>query len=137
VIYKPFDGNALEEFLSRYFEVNEVITIEGNVLTAAESRTDKPDRIERYYTRMRSFCGESFEKIASACFEDVIVDLEHAPLRNDKTMRVVLHMCKEAERLGLALRLVGNGELKRILGSITETQHLPVYPSVGEARAEA
>ena len=137
VLYKPFDAEAIGEFLSRHFESNEVVSVDGNVLQCA-SFDGKDDRVDKYFSRLKTSCKESLEKIASACYDDSILDLCSVSARNsDKLVRFVIDTEKEARRLGMALRLVGKADLKAVICSITETAALPFYSSVSDARAAA
>jgi two-component system cell cycle response regulator len=137
VLYKPFDAEAIGEFLSRHFESNEVVSVDGNVLQCA-SFDGKDDRVDKYFSRLKASCKESLEKIASACYDDSILDLGSVSARNsDKLVRFVIDTEKEARRLGMALRLVGKPDLKAVIGSITETAALPFFSSVSDARAAA
>jgi DNA-binding response OmpR family regulator len=135
VLYKPFDAEAINEFLSRHFESNEVVSIDGNVLSCA-SFDGKDDRVDKYFTRLKASCRESLEKLASACYEESILDLGAVSARNsDKLVRFVIETEKEARRLGMALRLVGKTDLKTVMSSITETAALPFFATVSDARA--
>jgi DNA-binding response OmpR family regulator len=134
-LFKPFETDAVEEFLSRHFESNDVLAVDGNVLSCMGFE-GKDERMDRYFTRLRGLCRETLEKLASACYEASILDLTAISLRNnDKVVRLVMDAEKEAKKLGIALRLVGTTEVKRVMGTIMETATLPFYGSLGEAQA--
>ena len=137
VMFKPFDVAAVSDFMARHFESSEEVSVDGNVLSCA-TFDGKDDRLDRYFTRVRTLCRDSLEKLASACYEDSILDLGAMPLKNsDKVVRLVVEIDKEAKKLGLALRIVGPSEVRKFMSSITETAELPFYGSVSEARAAA
>src|SRR5262245_53745851 len=133
LVYKPFEAAAVEDFLSKHFDVDDVLSIDGNVLECA-AFTGKEDKLDRYFTRLRALCHESLEKLASACYDDTIIDLSAIPLRNDKIVRLLMDSDKEAKKLGISLRLVGTPEIKRVLGAVMETATLPFFATRAEAQ---
>jgi len=134
VVYKPFEPAAVDDFLSKHFEVDDVLSIDGNVLSCA-AFAGKEEKLDRYFTRLRTLCHESLEKLASACYDDSIFDLSAIPLRNDKIVRLLMDSDKEAKKLGISLRLVGTPEIKKVLGAVTETAAMPFYASRADAQA--
>ena len=134
VVYKPFDATAVEDFLSKHFEVDDVLSVDGNVLSCA-AFAGKEDKLDRYFTRLRTLCHESLEKLASACYDDTIFDLSAVPLRNDKIVRLLMDSDKEAKKLGIALRLVGTPEIKKVLGQVMETSTMPFFASRADAQS--
>ncbi|TMQ08459.1 MAG: response regulator [Deltaproteobacteria bacterium] len=133
VVYKPFEAAAVDDFLSKHFEIDDVLSIDGNVLACA-AFSGKEDKLDRYFTRLRTVCHESLEKLASACYDDTIIDLSAVPLRNDRIVRLLMDSEKEARKLGISLRLVGTPEIKRVLGAVLETAALPFFASRADAR---
>ena len=135
VVYKPFDAGAISDFLGRHFEAADVVAIDGNVMLCA-GFDGKDERVEKYFTRLKTSCRESLEKLASACYDDSILDLGSvSPKNGDKLIRFVIDTEKEARRLGLQLRLVGKTDVRAVMSSITETAALPFFASVSDARA--
>jgi two-component system cell cycle response regulator len=134
VVYKPFEAAAVDDFLSKHFEVDDVLSVDGNILSCA-AFAGKEDKVDRYFTRLRTLCHESLEKLASACYDDSIFDLSAVPLRNDKIVRLLMDSEKEAKKLGISLRLVGTPEIKKVLGAVMETAAMPFYASRAEAQA--
>jgi two-component system cell cycle response regulator len=134
VVFKPFEAAAVEDFLSKHFEVDDVLSIDGNVIQCA-AFSGKEDKLDRYFTRLRTLCHESLEKLASACYDDTIFDLSAIPLRNDKIVRLLMDSDKEAKKLGISLRLVGTPEIKKVLGAVMETAVLPFFASRAEAQS--
>jgi two-component system, cell cycle response regulator len=136
IMLKPFDTDAVHAFLSRHFESNDVITLDGNVLSCA-TFDGKEAAVDKYFNRLKTVCKESLEKLASACYEESILDLSGVSPKNsgDKLVRFVAETDKEARKLGMQLRLVGKSDLKQMMGTIMETASLPFFASVNEARA--
>jgi DNA-binding response OmpR family regulator/anti-anti-sigma regulatory factor len=133
LVFKPFEAAAVEDFLAKHFDVDDVLSIDGNVLECA-AFTGKEDKLDRYFTRLRALCHESLEKLASACYDDTIIDLSAIPLRNDKIVRLLMDSDKEAKKLGISLRLVGTPEIKRVVGAVMETATLPFFATRAEAQ---
>lgn len=136
LVFKPFEAAAVEDFLSKHFDVDDVLSIDGNVLECA-AFTGKEDKLDRYFTRLRALCHESLEKLASACYDDTIIDLSAIPLLNDKIVRLLMDSDKEAKKLGISLRLVGTPEIKRVVGAVMETATLPFFATRAEAQSGA
>ncbi|HEY3801230.1 MAG TPA: response regulator [Kofleriaceae bacterium] len=135
VIYKPFEGGAIGDLVARHFDQSDVVSIDGNVMSCA-GFDGKDDRVEKYFTKLRTGCRESLEKLASACYDESILDLGGVSARNgDKLIRFVIDTEKEARRLGLQLRLVGKAEQRVVMSSIMETAALPFFTSVADAHA--
>ncbi len=134
VMMKPFDAALVEEWRGKYFAVENVLSVNDNILAVAEY-TGKADKVDGYYARVKSLCKDSFEKLASACYEDSIIDLSKMPMHNDKLPRLVLDMDAEAKKFGIALRIVGAPEAKKALSQLVETASLPFFGTVSEAKA--
>jgi two-component system cell cycle response regulator len=133
LVYKPFEAAAVEDFLSKHFDVEDVLSVDGNILEC-QAFSGKEDKLDRYFTRLRTLCHESLEKLASACYDESIFDLSAVPLRNDKIVRLLMDSDKEAKKLGISLRLVGTPEIKRVLGQVMETAAMPFYASKTDAQ---
>ena len=134
VVYKPFEPAAVEDFLSKHFEVDDILAVDGNVLACA-AFTGKEDKLDRYFNRLKTLTHESLEKLASACYDDSIINLSAVPLRNDKIVRLLMDSEKEAKKLGISLRLVGTPEIKKVLGQVMETAAMPFYTTLAEAQS--
>jgi DNA-binding response OmpR family regulator/anti-anti-sigma regulatory factor len=133
VVYKPFEPAAIEDFLSKHFEVDDILSVDGNVLACA-AFSGKEDKLDRYFTRLRTLTHESLEKLASACYDDSIMNLSAVPLRNDKIVRLLMDSDKEAKKLGISLRLVGTPEIKKVLGAVMETSTMPFFATLADAQ---
>lgn len=134
LIFKPFEAAAVDDFVSRHMDHTEdVLSVDGNVLECV-AFTGKDDKLDRYFARLRTLCHESLVTLASACYDDTILDLSAIPLRNDKIVRLLMDSDKEARQLGIALRLVGTPDVRRIVGAVMEIAALPFYATQAEAR---
>ncbi len=135
-VFKPFAADALEDLVAKHFDSNDLVAVEANAMTCG-GYTGKEDRLERYFTRMKAMCRDALEQIASACYEEAILDLAAVPVHGDRAVRFVIEVDKEAKRLGIAVRLVGGQDVRKAMGSIMDTASMPFFDSVGEARRAA
>lgn len=136
IIFKPFDKDSIEDFLIRYFNDQELVVTEDNLVKVG-AFSGKEDRADKYFERVRKLSEESLEKIAAACFDDAILDLSKAHVKADRTPRLVIDLKKEAQKRGIDLKLVASSELAGLLKKFDETAKMPVCATVQEARAGA
>jgi DNA-binding response OmpR family regulator len=134
VIYKPFDQAALEEFLLRYFDNQELISTTDNVISITAFK-GRENRLPGYFVQITTLVSKAVEEIAAACFGEVIVDISQMPLLPEKTARMVMQLSERIRKVGLEFRLVGSSEVSSNLKQVVETSDLPVYASVDEAKA--
>jgi two-component system cell cycle response regulator len=134
VIFKPFDQAALEEFLARYFDNQELIAITENVILISAFK-GRENRLPGYFSQITTLVSKAVEAIAAACFAEVIVDISQIPLLPEKTGRMVLQLSERTRKVGLEIRLVGPAELANNLKQLIETSDLPVFKTVEEAKA--
>lgn len=136
VIFKPFDKDSIDDFLIRYFNDQELVVVDENLVKIG-GFTGKEDRLEKYFGRVTKLLEENIEKLAAACFDEVIVDLSASPIKPDRTPRLVLDIKKEASKRGVDVKLVAGAEVAVLLKKFDETAKLVICPSVNEARARA
>jgi DNA-binding response OmpR family regulator/anti-anti-sigma regulatory factor len=134
VIFKPFDQAALEEFLLRYFDNQELIATNENVISITPFK-GKENRLPGYFTQVTTLVSKAVEELAAACYAEVIVDISQVPLLPEKTGRMVMQLAERTKKVGLEIRLVGTAEVQTNLKQLVETADLPVYPTVAEAKA--
>ena len=134
VIFKPFDQAALEEFLLRYFDNQELIATSENVISITPFK-GKENRLPGYFTQVTTLVTKAVEELAAACYAEVIVDISQVPLLPEKTGRMVMQLAERTKKVGLEIRLVGTAEVQTNLKQLVETADLPVYPTVAEAKA--
>jgi len=136
VLFKPFESGAVDEFLSGHFDVEDVLSVDGNLLECA-AFTGKEEKVERYFSRIKTLCHESFDKLASACYEDAILDLTKIPPHNERLVRMLIDLEKESKRLGLVMRLVGPPAIKKMVTCVADTASLPFFEDRESARGAA
>ncbi|MDP1829329.1 MAG: response regulator [Archangium sp.] len=136
VIFKPFDKDCIDDFLIRYFHDQELVVADENLVKVG-AFSGKEDRLEKYFTRVTRLVEEQIEKLAAACFDEVVVDLSLSPIRADRTPRLVLDLKREANKRGVEVRLVAGPEVSALLKKFDETAKLVVSATVPEARARA
>jgi two-component system, cell cycle response regulator len=134
VVFKPFDKDSIDDFLIRYFNDQELVVAEDNVIKVG-SFTGKEDRIEKYFSRVTKLLEEVIEKLAAACFDEAIVDISAAPLKSDRTPRLVIDLQKEAQKRGIEMKIVAGAEVQALLKKFDETAKMNIAHSVNEARA--
>src|SRR6185436_19409396 len=74
VLFKPFQPEAIDDLLARYFDNQELLIKEDNVLKVAAFQ-GRVERLEKYYTRVAELLRVGSETVAAACFDDLIVDV--------------------------------------------------------------
>jgi two-component system, cell cycle response regulator len=134
VIFKPFDQAALEEFLLRYFDNQELIATTDNVISITPFK-GRENRLPGYFVQVTNLVSKAVEEIAAACYAEVIVDISQVPLLPEKTARMVLQLSERTRKVGLEIRLVGSTEVSSNLKQLVETSDLPVFPTVEQAKA--
>ncbi len=136
LLFKPFNQDSIDDFLLKYFDNQEILICEDNLFKVGGFH-GKEDRLATYFTRLEGLFGEALKKAASACYDEVIIDLSQAPARQEKLPRMLLEFAEASKQTGIEIKLVGNAEVKKILSAFTETRALPLFQTVQEARAGA
>ncbi len=133
LLYKPFGQDSIDDFLLKYFDTQELLVCADNVFKAGPFR-GKEDRVPVYFERLAKLLVEGLTTAASACYDEVILDLTETPMRQEKLPRLLLESLERAKEQGIELRLVGSPELKRMLSGFSETRTLSLFATVQEAR---
>lgn len=136
VLFKPFQAEELEDFLAGHFDNQELLQVRDDVARMGPF-SGREERIERYFRRIEELMEPFLHRAAAACYEAVVLDASQAPVRPDRTPRMLLSVMRQARRLGVELRLVGTPELGAVLRGIAETAAIPFFPSVERARPAA
>lgn len=134
VLHKPFDQAELDEVIQQYFDNQELVVRDDNVLSVA-AFVGKDDRQERYFERVLGLVTKELDDIAAACFEEVVVDVSKAPLRPDRLPKFIGAIANSAVGLGLELRLVAGPDMRKLLSSFADTHAVQAFSAVSEARA--
>lgn len=134
VLHKPFDQAELDEVIQQYFDNQELVVRDDNVLSVA-AFVGKDDRQERYFERVLGLVTKELDDIAAACFEEVVIDVSKAPLRPDRLPKFIGAIASSAVGLGLELRLVAGPDMRKLLSSFADTHAVQAFSAVSEARA--
>jgi DNA-binding response OmpR family regulator len=134
VVFKPFDAEAIEEFLQRYFDTQEIISKSESVITVAAFK-GREARLAGYFTQVTNQLSESLEEVAAACFAEAVVDISATPIAPEKTARLVVHLVERCRKVGVELRLVGGTDVAKSLKQLADTADVKVFPTVAEAQA--
>jgi two-component system cell cycle response regulator len=136
VLFKPFTQDNIDDFLGQYFDNQDLLAADENVLKAA-AFTGRPERVDRYFARIAETFPAVVNKVAAACFEDVVLDLSASPAAGEKVLKFLLAASEQAKQVGMRMAVVGTPELQKLMNSYTETSELKYFASVQEARAAA
>ena len=77
-LIKPFDDGQVNDFLSQYYDAQDLVTLEDNVMALTSFPANK-DRLGKTVSRIMKLTQEYIEKCAAACYEDVIMDMTATP----------------------------------------------------------
>lgn len=132
VLFKPISPESVEDFMLQYFDKQDLLARVENVLTVS-GYTGRVDRSERYFKRLEGLFTAELEIIASACFEDVVVDLSKVTANVDRLPRLLAEVNERAGEVGLKVRLLGSGELQKVLSGYEETKGLAFCSDVAAA----
>ncbi|MFT3915776.1 MAG: response regulator [Anaeromyxobacteraceae bacterium] len=136
VMYKPFRPEAIDDFLQQYFDNQDFLTVEDNVLKIAPF-TGKADRVERFYNRLNNVFEEALEKVAAACYDEVVLDVGAPPMEGDRLPKFVNEVSSKSKEFGMTLSLVGPADMRKILGAYEETKDLKLFGTLQEAKTGA
>jgi len=134
VLFKPFQSEAIDDLLGRYFDNQELLIKEDNVLKVAAFQ-GRAERMEKYYTRVTELLNGGIETVAAACFDDFILDVSAMPRDPQRTAQLVTAVEGAGKKFGMELRLVGPEDVAKLLKTFAETSGLAIFTSVDEARA--
>jgi DNA-binding response OmpR family regulator len=134
VLHKPFTQDNVDDFLVQYFDNQDFLHTEDNVLKMTPF-TGKPERLEKYLARLGQLFPDVLNKVAAACYEAVILDLGGASsFPGDRLPKLLLGVAGQAKAMGMELSVVGPAEVQKLLGGFEETKGIKVFGNVQEAR---
>ncbi len=136
VLYKPFTQDHVDDFLVQYFDNQDFLTNEDNLLKVAPF-VGKPERLERYFGRLSQLFPAVLNKVAAACYEEVIVDLGSVPTQGDRLPKLLVSVAGQAKEVGMGMAVVGSPDIKKVLASFEETRGIKYFGTIQEARAGA
>jgi CheY-like chemotaxis protein len=135
LLFKPFDDASLQDLLMRYFDNQELLLANENVLRLGQSN-DAEAWIEVFYTRLNLLFPAAIQKVAAACYDLVVVDISTLILRRDLTPKLIIEIDRMVKAVGLRLKLVGPAEGQVLLKEFTETGSIPYFGAIEQALAE-
>jgi two-component system, cell cycle response regulator len=135
-MFKPFNEEGIEDFLLRFFDNQELVTLTENTMRMAAFK-GKENRMPNYFAQVATLAGKNLDDLAAACFGEAVMDISLLPPVNEKVVRLVMDLAEHAKRVGVELRLVAGSELGKILSTFEETASLGLFQSVPEAQAGA
>jgi DNA-binding response OmpR family regulator len=136
IVFKPFRPDAIDDFLMQYFDNQEFLTVEDNVLKVAPF-TGKADKVDRFYGRLNGVFEAALEKVAAACYDEVVLDMGAPPMEGDRLPKFVNLVASKSKEFGMTLALVGQADLRKVLGAYEETKDLKLFGTIQDARAGA
>ena len=136
MLFKPFNQDSVDDFLLKYFDNQEILICEDNLFKVGGFH-GKEERLATYFARLEGLFTEALKKAASACYDEVIIDLSQAPARQEKLPRMLLEFAEASKQNGIEVKLVGNADVKKVLSAFTETRAIPLFQTVQEARSGA
>jgi CheY-like chemotaxis protein len=133
ILFKPFRPETIDDFLVHYFDNQDFISVDDNVIKVADF-TGKADRVDRFYVRLHSVFGAALEKIAAACYDEAVLDLGAPPGEADKLAKFVIAVTGKAKEFGMTLFVVGPETARKALAGFEETKEVKFFPTVQAAR---
>jgi two-component system cell cycle response regulator len=130
---KPFDPRQVEEFVAAYFESQDLLEVDNNLMRPAPFR-GADSALDGYYRRLLQMMTEALQEAAAACHDRVILDLSNLGA-NPKLQKFLVRVTTQCTELGLELRVVGSAEVAKLLKQLVETAEIPVVETVEAARA--
>lgn len=132
-MFKPFDPRQVEEFVAAYFESQDLLEVDGNVLKPAAYKG--PDSAsDGYYRRLQTMASEAAQSAAAACHDRLILDLSNLT-PSPKLQKFLVRVTAQCTEVGLELRVVAGPEVAKLLKQLVETAEIPVVETVEAARA--
>jgi two-component system, cell cycle response regulator len=134
IVYKPFNQDHVDDFLMQFFDNQEFLTSEDNLLKVAPF-VGKPERLDRYYGRVAQLFPAVLNKVASACYESILLDLSNVPTQGDRLPKLLVTVAEQVKDVGMEMSIVGTAEIRKVLASFEETRAIRYFATVQEARA--
>ncbi len=136
VMFKPFTQDHIDDFLVQYFDNQDFLTNDDNLLKVAPF-TGKPERLDRYYGRVAQLFPAALNKVAAACYEEIVLDLSKVPTQGDRLPKLLVTVAEQVKDVGMSMSVVGTPDVQKVLAQFEETRAIKYFGSVQEARAAA
>jgi two-component system cell cycle response regulator len=130
---KPFDPRQVEEFVGAYFESQDLLQVDGNVLKPAAFRGVEA-AADTFFKRLQAMTSTAIQDAAAACHDRVILDLGEFP-PSPKLQKFLIRFGAQCSEAGLEIRVVAGPEVAKLLKQLVETAEMPVVASVEAAKA--
>lgn len=130
---KPFDPAQVEEFVAAYFENQDLLSVDGNVLKPASYRGPETGG-DAFYRKLQQMTLDAAQSAAAACHDRLILDLANLP-PSLRMQKLLIRLGAQCSEVGLELRVVGGPEVAKLLKQLVETASIPVAESVDAAKA--
>jgi two-component system, cell cycle response regulator len=134
VLYKPFTQDHVDDFLVQYFDNQDFLTNDDNLLKVAPFN-GKPERLDRYFGRVAQLFPTVLSKVAAACYEEVVFDLSNVPTQGDRLPKLLVSVAEQVKEVGMGMSVVGTPDVQKVLAQFEETRAIRYFGSVQEARA--
>jgi two-component system cell cycle response regulator len=130
---KPFDPRQVEEFVGAYFESQDLLAVDGNVLRPAPYKGAE-SAADTYFKRLQNTASTAIQDAAAACHDKVILDLAEMPA-SPRLQKWLVRVATQCTEVGLEVRIVAGAEVAKLLKQLVETAEIPVVESVEAAKA--
>jgi DNA-binding response OmpR family regulator len=130
---KPFDARQVEEFVGAYFESQDLLQIDGNVLKPAAYKGVEA-AADSFFKRLQTMAGTAIQDAAAACHDRVILDLSNLQ-PSPRLQKFLVRFGTQCSETGLEVRVVGGAEVAKLLKQLVETAEIMVVDSVEAAKA--
>jgi two-component system cell cycle response regulator len=134
VMFKPFNTEALEDFLLKYFDNQEAVSQDNHVVRVTPFK-GREARIAGYFVQLGTLLNKCAERVAEACFSHMVLDISGLPPVPEKVARLVIDTNERTQKMGIDLRLVAPPELAKILRQVSDTADVVIFATVAEADA--
>ena len=135
-LLKPFDAGSVDDFIAQYFNAQELVLKDNNILKVSPFR-GRENRMDSYFNDVTNTVTKISEDVAAACYAEVIVDISAMPVASDRFVRLILDMKGRVAKMGLELRLVGSPDVASTLKNYSDTADVPLFSTIGDAQAAA
>jgi two-component system cell cycle response regulator len=130
---KPFDPRQVEEFVGAYFESQDLLAVDGNVLRPAPYK-GADSAADTYFKRLQGMTSTAIQDAAAACHDKVIFDLATMPA-SPRLQKWLVRVATQCSEVGLEVRIVAGADVAKLLKQLVETAEIPVVESVEAAKA--
>jgi DNA-binding NtrC family response regulator len=141
VLYKPFTQDAVDEFLARHFDNQELLVREDNLLRFSRTVV-KAEQRERYFGRLDLLFAAGLKDVACASYPEVIVDVGSVDFasvvgQSETFPKLLASGAAQASDYGMNMLVVGSDAIREALASYEETSGIACFGTLREARDAA